>query len=112
MNDGGIRTIPLGESGSWASGNLAKLDAGDNSEEGIAHLGKIRLKLILNIDNESGCDRRKKTSLSPGRCSDWDSNLRRRHCKRLTKINVVSTSSLNFLMKSLSNSSDSRLNNL
>lgn len=71
MNDDWIGTIPLRESSSWASGNLTKLGAGDNGKEGIAHLGKIRLKLALDIDNESGCDRREKTCLSPGKCSDW-----------------------------------------
>ena len=66
MDDGGIRTTPSGKSGIGACRNLTELCAGNNGEEGVAHLGVVGLKLALDIDNECGCDRGEQTGLSPG----------------------------------------------
>ena len=64
-DDNGIGAGPFRKSGIGASWNSPKLDAGDNSEKIVAHLLVIRLEVLLNADNEGGCNCRKQTGLYP-----------------------------------------------
>jgi len=56
VNDGGIGAGPLGESGIGTSWDIAERGAGNDPEEIVAHLLKIRFEIALNVENESGCD--------------------------------------------------------
>ena len=64
-DDNGIGAGPFGKSGIGASWHSPKLDAGDKLEKIVAHLLVIRLEVLLNVDNESGCDCREQTGLYP-----------------------------------------------
>jgi len=56
VHDGGIGAIPLGKSDIAVSWNVPERDTGDNLEELVAHFLEIWSELVLNVDNESGCD--------------------------------------------------------
>ena len=70
MDDGSTRAIPLREGGIGPSRDLPKRGTGDNLEERVVHLLEIRFKVTLNVDDESGCDRREQTGLF----STWGSH--------------------------------------
>ena len=65
MDDGGIWTIPLGESGISTTWDVPKRGTGNDLEESIIHFLVIRLEVALHVDNESGCDSGEQTGLSP-----------------------------------------------
>ena len=65
VDDGRIRTSPFRESSLRASGNFAERYTGNDCEESVAHLCVIGLELALDVDDESGCNRREQTGLSP-----------------------------------------------
>ena len=74
MDDGGIGAAPLRKSGSITSWGIPKRDVGDNLEEVVAQFRKVRLEVVLDVDDESRCDcgeqtRLKKTSTARSRWS-------------------------------------------
>ena len=83
-----IRTSPLRESGSGTSWGIPKLGVGDNLET-VIQSSVILLEIALNIDNESGCDRREQTGLFPGDTFASAPRLRWIGKNTLTKINVA-----------------------
>jgi len=56
MDDGGIRAVPLRESGIVASWGAPKRGTGDSLEESVPHFLETQLVLALDVDNENGCD--------------------------------------------------------
>ena len=57
--------VHLGKAASGASWNSPELDAGDKLEKIVAHLLVIRLEVLLNADNEGGCNCGEQTGLYP-----------------------------------------------
>jgi len=91
-DDNGIGARPFRKSGIGASWNSPKLDAGDKLEKIVAHLLVIRLEVLLNVDNESGCNCREQTGLYPQ--ENHINTATDVYAKRiLTNIKVVSKSS-------------------
>jgi len=64
-DDNGIGAGPFRKSGIGASWNSPKLDGCDKLEKIVAHLLVIRLEVLLNVDNESGCNCGEQTGLYP-----------------------------------------------
>ena len=60
----GIGATPLGKIGARARWNFPELDTCNNLEGSVAHLLEIRFEVVLNIEDESGCDGGKQTGLS------------------------------------------------
>ena len=58
MNNGAVRAFPFLESGISTGWDVPQRSAGNDLEECMVHLFEIRFEVILNVDNESGCDRR------------------------------------------------------
>ena len=65
MDDVPIRAVPFRESSISTGRSVPKCGTGDDLKEDVVHFFKIRLKLALNVDYESGCDCREQTSLFP-----------------------------------------------
>ena len=65
MDDGTIGALPFREGGIRTGGDVPKCGPGNDLEERVVHLLEIRLKLALNVDNESGRDRGEQTGLFP-----------------------------------------------
>ena len=57
MDDIRVRAIPDWESGIGTSRDVPEGGAGDDPKEGMIHLLKVRLEVVLYVDDESGCDR-------------------------------------------------------
>lgn len=98
-NNGGIGAIPLRECSIGTSWDVPKRGTGDNLEEGMIHFLVIWFEFALNVDDESGCDRREQTSLSPHTNTEVTQGRSVRRTV-LTKINVLFESSSHFLIKS------------
>jgi len=91
-DNNGTEARTFRKSGIGASWNSPKLDAGDNLEKIVAHLLVIRLEVLLNVDNESGCKCGEQTGLYPHEnCINTATDV---CAKRIfTKIKVMSKSS-------------------
>ena len=64
-NNGGIRAIPLGESGIETSWDVSERSTSDDLEEGIIHLLVIWFEVALDVNDKGSRDRREQTSLFP-----------------------------------------------
>ena len=67
VDNGRIWAIPHGEFGGVTSGGIPKRSAGDDLEEGKAHLRVIGLKILLNVDDENRRNYGEQAGLFPRR---------------------------------------------
>ena len=98
-DNNGLGATPRSEGGIGIGWNVSKRDAGDNPEEVVTNLLIIRLEVLLNVDNENGCNCGEKTGLYP---QENQMNTASNACAKriLTDIKVVSKSSSYFFVKS------------
>ena len=96
MNSGAVRAMPFRESSISTSWGIPKRGTGDNLEQCMVNFLKIWFKLVLNINNESGCDRREQTSLFTTWGSHKDQGA---YGEILMKTKVLFKSSSYFLTK-------------
>ena len=98
-DDNGVGAHPFRKNGIGASWDSPKLDAGDNLEKIVAHLLVIWLEVLLNVNNENGCNCGEQTCLYPHEnCINTAAEICAK--RMLTKIKVVFKSSSDFFIMS------------